>query len=266
MTGPPGRYLFVAGTPRAGTTATAELLSTHPDIALGIERYKRIYRDDIVGPEHFSAARFARFDDRATNITPDSPKHRDHYARVLAKFPKAQVVGDKYPRLYRRYGYLSRTFGAGARFLYIARAIEDVASSWNVRALDEADKWPRNNDYREAVAHWNDGNRRTLRAIGQGIPVLVIAYEWLFDRRLGRGEATIAAMLDHVGLAPSADLLARWRRDCDHYDASLKDKPKLELPGQAAFLAREADLGAYRRVLAIADRQLAAAAPANGAS
>ncbi|WP_366939241.1 sulfotransferase [uncultured Paraglaciecola sp.] len=39
---------FVSGSPRSGTSALTELLSSHPDISLGMERFKFLYKKNQV--------------------------------------------------------------------------------------------------------------------------------------------------------------------------------------------------------------------------
>lgn len=168
----------------------------------------------------------------------------------------APIVGASPDRAGRKYSYLSLAFEGRSRFLFLVRNIEDVGSSWNARALNEKDAWPRKNDFTRAVAVWNEANHRTLAAVGSGLPVMIVVYEWLFDRRTGLGEATVTAILRHLGLPHTGELLADWNASCDQFDRKIRDKLKSILPGQDEYMAREADRRQYDEILDLAARHL----------
>lgn len=221
----------------------------HPDIALGMERFKYLYRFDVLTRNHFELPNFAAFHPTETNITPKATKYTKHYAQVLAKFGDARVIGDKYPALHKKYPYLWRTFGVDCRFIYIARDVTNVCRSWNERAQNVADRWPAENDYRKAVPHWNDANRRTLAAIKRGIPVLVIRYESMFHSNASIADAVRAAVLSHLDLESHSLLDDAWLEARARYD-SLKKRHAQHLPAvQATFITENANMDVYRRLL-----------------
>lgn len=173
------KFLFVAGCQRSGTTILGRLLTHHPDISLGVERYKflfgRLEAKDL-GPDLFSEERFFDFRDGDTNI-----KSPHDYERLKRKFREAKVVGDKIPRLYR---YYQKVFDAfpDCRMLYLVRNVESVAASWQTRALDDKDRWPSTNDYKVAVETWNLANRQTVKWVKKKPESLIIVeYEKLFS-------------------------------------------------------------------------------------
>lgn len=171
---PKTHFLFVCGVPRSGTTALAALLNSHPDIFLGIERYKNLGNDQF-GPDLFTADRYfdARLGDTNNVVSIDAA------ARV--KFAQALWVGDKVPRYYARYGTLLNAF-PDSRILYIVRNLHDVAESWNKRARNPRDRWPAQNDYLRAVEEWNLSLQRTIRIIAK-FPkrITVVNYDELFS-------------------------------------------------------------------------------------
>ena len=69
----------------------------------------------------------------------------------VTNIPEVVSVGDKYPQLYKFWPSLFDEFGAEGKYIFIIRNIEDVASSFNLRAQNPRDKWPEKNDYRKAV-------------------------------------------------------------------------------------------------------------------
>jgi hypothetical protein len=245
-------HLFIAGTPRSGTTAITRMLSHHTNIALCMERFKYVYKDDVLVPADFSLERILEFRPSETNFNPNSPEHSTHYKRVLSKWADSSVIGDKCPTLYKKYLYLSRSFAGTARFLYLARDIEAICSSWNARALNNSDPWPRGNDFTQAVSYWNDANRRTVAALDAGLPILVVSYDGLFDGRSHLGDLTLKAILDHVSQTSDPQLTDAWRRYCVEYEALAATRPMVALPGQDEVLARRADHAMYKRLMRFA--------------
>ena len=71
------------------------------------------------------------------------------HQKLSKKFDGSSIVGDKYPQLYKFWPSLFENFGKDGRFLFIMRDIEDVASSFNVRASNPKDKWPEENNYKK---------------------------------------------------------------------------------------------------------------------
>jgi len=150
-------YLFVCGCQRSGTTVAAQLLSIHPQIALGIERYK--YRSlpgkfDVT-PDFFTPERFLDFRPEDTNITPDADdRQARHYSAIRERIGQATVIGDKNPDYYVVLPELVEQFPE-CKILFLLRDPVRVASSWNVRAQLGRKNWPETNDYRMATNCWN---------------------------------------------------------------------------------------------------------------
>src|SRR3954447_3438832 len=117
------RYLFVGGPARSGTSAFVNLLNCHPRIALGTERYKRLYKahpnglnaifarwwagknrnQGDIGPHLFETERFFRYDKAETNIGAAKLKN----PKFGRKFERATYRGDKVPSVMRFYPQLS---------------------------------------------------------------------------------------------------------------------------------------------------------------
>ena len=152
-------HLFVCGVPRSGTTSLAQALNFHPHIALGIERYRfRVIGGpkDALSPDLFKRERFFQYDetDGARDVF---EKYETDYAELAYKWSTVRVVGDKIPRAYMAFSKILATF-PNARFIFIARDVEQVAASWQRRADNPDDvSWPSENDHAAAVHEWNRG-------------------------------------------------------------------------------------------------------------
>src|SRR4051795_7772037 len=153
--------LFIAGLGRSGTTALLEVLSAHAEVALGVERYKRLYPHDAepVTAELFEEQRFFDFGDGLTNLTPErTPEWAAHYDAMRTKWSRARYVGDKMVAI--RLQHVWETL-PDARFVCIVRDLEPVAASWEARAHNPADHgWSADADATKAVAAWNRSLRR----------------------------------------------------------------------------------------------------------
>ncbi len=174
--------LFLAGLGRSGTTALLEVFAAHADIALGVERYKRLYpRDEEpVTADLFEEGRFFDFTDGLTNLTPEqAPEWAPHYAAMRAKWSQARYVGDKMVAI--RLQHVWETL-PDARFVCIVRDLEPVAASWEARAQNPDDLgWSADQDATKAVAGWNRSLRRVRRAVKQRPDhAVVVEYDRFF--------------------------------------------------------------------------------------
>lgn len=218
----PRRYLFICGTPRSGTTETCNLLNVHPDILIGIERYKYIYnqpdRADEIGEGLFETGRFTDFRPTDSNIGLKHYRTVDDLARHSGA---ATVVGDKLPRIYAHYDKMTAAF-PGARFIYMLRDPVRVASSWQVRADKERDSWPSVNDSARAVDEWNKANELTL-AFARSNPgrLVVVPYEELYSGNL----QPVTQLQVWIGVSSDKGVLRYYRQTCAPRSRTLAKKP-----------------------------------------
>jgi len=239
--------LFLAGMGRSGTTALLEVISAHPQVALGVERYKRLYpRDDQpVTAELFDEGRFFDFGDGLTNLTPDqAPEWAPHYEAMRAKWAGARYVGDKMVAI--RLQHVWETL-PDARFVCIVRDLEPVAASWEARASNPDDLgWSADADATKAVAAWNRSLRRVRRAVRQRPDrAVVVEYDRFFGDADGRG---LDRALGWLGLDRSPEIDTAFRRVHREYVDKVAPKQRTLSPGVLAFLDEHAERDLWDQV------------------
>ena len=177
------RYLFVVGQARSGTTALARVIGSHPEIVLGLERYKRLIPPERLSayvPALFTREQFFDFSTELTNLTPDAgPRFAAWYDRLTDKFDTATYLGDKLtdpaviPALAQQF--------PDSKFICIVRDVFEVAHSWQVRADDPSDRWGAQRGALKAVNHWNRAVE-TIAEASEQLPgrVLTVDYTAFF--------------------------------------------------------------------------------------
>jgi sulfotransferase family protein len=249
------KYLFIGGPARSGTTGFAQLINRHPQVALGIERYKFLYpgasryflypgvirrllylgavrRHDEIGPQLFEADRFFRFDPSETNIGPERLGPLEAFQQ---KFETSLYRGDKIPHIMRYRQILDKAL-PGCRFIIMYRDVNRICSSWNQRAQNSKDRWAEENNFTKAVGAIN-------RELGAAVQLqktspdrcLIVRYENIF------GSAAIETMgriLDWLGLAHSPHLMKAVQGNLVKAE-QIRSKPLLELDGQQEFIQAE---------------------------
>ena len=246
---PDHQLLFVAGLGRSGTTALMEVLVAHEDIALGVERYKRLYpRDEEpVTADLFDEGRFFDFTDGLTNLTPDqAPEWEPHYAAMRAKWSRARYVGDKMVAI--RLQHVWETLPE-ARFVCIVRDLEPVAASWETRAQDPDDLgWAADQDATKAVAGWNRSLRRVRRAVKQRPDrAVVVEYDRFFGDESG---TSLDRVLEWLGLDRSREIDAAFARVHATYVEKVAPKQRSLSPETLAFLDEHAERDVWDQVTA----------------
>lgn len=242
---PTKRQIFVCGTGRSGTTALARLLNTHPDIVVGIERYKsRLMTtrqpDDLA--ELFAKERFFEVTDGDTNIDLKRSYLNDT-AKAKRKFDSARYVGDKVPNLYRRLDFIDNAF-PDCVVIYIVRDPVHVAASWQRRADTADDAWPEENDFQRAVADWNESIRLAIKAKRVfGGRILYVSYDRVFGRRKW---AVWREIMRNLDLDPGLTIHAKRFLT----KATVRAKPKSDVPGHLRdYVTNEADYGTYSKLM-----------------
>ena len=204
-------YCFVFGCPRSGTTELTRLLHAQPEIVLGMERYRTVlYQLDErrelgqFGPKMLEAQRFL-------NVVLHDDRFRDHYRTAALRFAAGPVryVGDKVPHAKSIVLALSRSF-PDARFVFIYRDLERVASSYCRRAQDPNDPWPRDARCELAVDDWHEAfasGDAVTAAIGEE-RMFVVKFEHLF----GGDRGVVEEMFAWLGVDPRFGALPTFER------------------------------------------------------
>jgi hypothetical protein len=244
---PSPQLLFLAGMGRSGTTALLEVFSAHPEIALGVERYKRLYpRDDQpVTAELFEEARFFDFGDGLTNLTPEqAPEWASHYDAMRAKWGTARYVGDKMVAIRLQHVWESLP---EARFVCIVRDLEPVAASWDARAKNPDDLgWAADADATQAVSAWNRSLRRVRRAVKQR-PEHAVVVE--YDRFFGDPHGTsLDKVLGWLGLDRSPAVDTAFTTVHRTYVDRVAPKQRTLSPEVRAFLDQHAEREVWEQV------------------
>ena len=236
-------YIFVCGAPRSGTTAITQLLNFHPNIVIGIERYKNVKRADLC-EQLFTAERFFDFRQSDTNVL-----FPGTYLKLREKYRDATWIGDKWPRYYTRYEELFEKF-EDCVVIFMLRDVHAVASSWNKRAENPADRWPESNDYTRAVEEWNLSLKRTLEFKRKyKNRLLIVEYEQLFS-----GDIVIFKRILHrLNLAMPKPLLRRFRGITRNWDERSR-KPLAQREGQTDFVNAHADMQSCAKLRRLALR------------
>lgn len=182
------QHTFICGGARSGTSAMADLLRAHPQIAMGRERYAFLLRDGHPYEPHlFEKDRFC-LDHR-----PDDSHHRlvqPYYAELHARFDQCTMVGDKLPNLWEGYDRVLQYF-PNCKVIYMLRNVFHVAQSFQGRC-DQAMKqnlnpnlpnnpWPESRDWKRGVEEWNLSLEETLKH-PRSRDFHVFPYEHLFSQ------------------------------------------------------------------------------------
>lgn len=248
---PTHRLLFLAGLGRSGTTALFNVFSAHPQIVLGVERYKRLYlRNDVtINADLFTRERFFDFSDDATNVTPQIGEGwAVHYQRMQERWDSATYVGDKMVTI--RAQRIWETL-PDARFVFIVRDPEQVAASWDARASNPQDSgWAEGRDARRAVISWNKAVRRIRRAVRQRPDhAVVVEYERFFGDPAG---ASLGATLSWLGLDRGLEVDERFTRAHEQFVRDVAPKQRVLSPEDHAFVDEHADRDCWQDVTSLA--------------
>jgi hypothetical protein len=144
------------------------------------------------GPQMFEAQRFL-------NVELHDSRFRDHYRKAALRFATGPVryVGDKVPHTKSIVLALTQRF-PDARFVFIYRDLERVASSYCRRANDPNDAWPRAATCALAAEHWQEAfaSGDALTAVVGEDRMFVVKFEQLF----GGDHRVVEAMFAWLGV------------------------------------------------------------------
>lgn len=220
-------HLFVVGLGRSGTSALANVLSAHPQVAMGMERFKKLWSPERVHeltPEFLSPERFLGFSDGLTNITPEQPRWQKYYLRAAKHLATGRYLGDKATEV-SVLPTVCQNFPR-ARFLVIIRDVYPLAWSWEQRATNPEDRgWPASRDALASVGFWNEA-MHTIRNVRRAAPdrVTLVEYDSFFS-----SEQPLRRALERLELDFHEDVGVKFADVNARYLSQIREK-KRDLP------------------------------------
>jgi hypothetical protein len=149
-----GRYLFVSGAARSGTTALGAVLNLSPEVLLLIERYPGYYG--------YSKSLF----DWARLCAMEGHPHEERNRELLKRYEHVRVIGDKRPNFALTLRTTMDRFSADeVSIVHIVRDPTEVGLSFERRAANKRDAWPSDRGFAVAIEEINWNNREILKAL-----------------------------------------------------------------------------------------------------
>ncbi|MEO9892503.1 sulfotransferase [Aurantibacter sp.] len=233
-------FLFLSGAPRSGTSALTELISSHSEAFIGMERFKHLYKVGKVKKSLFTKEKFFDISVSETSVGVRPGKYREYYDLHKSKYENVRLVGDKYPQLYKFWPALMKEFGEGGKYIFIYRDIFSVASSFNVRAQNPKDRWPEENDYKAAVDIWNKSLELAVKAIRARENIYVVEYEGFFEPSGGDRYKELKGIVSYLDLTECSLMNGKYDEMCDKYIKNIKGKEKNVQVGQIDYIKSNA--------------------------
>lgn len=234
------KLLFVAGSPRSGTTALANYLNQHQEVLICRERYKYVSPKKI-DPSTFAFERILDYRDGETNI----PK--EYHEQILREKDPAKLkwVGDKYPFYVKRFEKLLKN-NPGSRFIVLYRPVEEVAESFEARARDPRINWPAENGFEAGVRVWNSILLHTRGFIESNpdAQVLIVDYHDFFYRN----EACVPLISRFLDLEFDEPVREAWKEMSASFEKARRHKEALSAE-RAAFIQENKDHATERWIL-----------------
>jgi len=242
------KRLFVCGCPRSGTTAVWRLLTRHPKIGMGVERYINKVDGNFIEltPELFNKDRFFDLQEGDTHF-PDltSAGAGRYYKDLEPRYHKCEWLGDKVPILYKNYHGLFYRFPK-VHVVYVLRDVFDIAESFETRLKDSEDNW--DHDYKDAVKKWNESLVTTLDYKKKGHRIYCIDYKELFY-----AEYELEKIFEPLDLEVFKELYTFYRNEKIFAQRLLDRRVPLLNPAQKDYIKKHADFKSYEALKSMKD-------------
>ncbi len=239
-------YLFICGCPRSGTTAFWRLMSAHPALAIGVERYiLKCHGRFGIEESLFEKERFFTIQKHDTHFKSlDGPSEyvANYYGGLKDRYEDCKYFGDKIPILYEVYEDLFKNL-PNTKILFIFRNIFDVAQSYKKRLHNENDAWKK--DVKNAVEDWNLSLNNTINLIKKHQEaVLCIEYEDLFF-----GDFKLKNITDFLGVDENEGHQMRFRSERKLANRLDDNRENYLTSIEKNHILRHLDLEAYKFLL-----------------
>jgi hypothetical protein len=230
-----GKYLFVSGAARSGTSAVGRLLNLSPEVLVFVERYAAFYGYEKA---MFNADRLAHL---------KGHPHEKRNRKLLERYEQVRLIGDKRPAFALSIRATMERFRPDEiRIVHIVRDPSEVGLSFEARAANEVDAWSRDRGFAAAIREINWDNQEILRALDQpqwagSIRVLDYQQFWEEPERGLELLSWVGAPLPPLG----ESLLAKMYQEA----RAISARERRISAEQERVLATQHDRAAYERLL-----------------